>query len=148
MNSSPKSNSAIHKNNQKSILINHKQKQYSQLKNDIIKEEANNNDKSIEGKELQIEENQEQLEYEVCDDDKYNQLNSKIENLKGLSFQMEKTFNLQEKMCRKKIKETLKQKDLISEKLEGMKDENDLLNKEILYLSQQLEELNKNKENK
>jgi len=84
-----------------------------------------------------------QLEFEDCDNERFDGVVGRLESLKQFLSHIQKNIILQEKQNKKRMKEAQKTKSDKIERLEGIKEENDLAKTEIDYLSFQLVELAK-----
>lgn len=96
-----------------------------------------------EGQKL-LEDNNEYIEYEDCENEQYNGLESKYDKLKTFFISMNKSALFQDKTIKKKINELSNIKQHVSEKVIDIKEENDLLSREIDFLTLQLNEFSKN----
>lgn len=94
-------------------------------------------------KELQV--GNEAHDFATCDNNNYEELKTSISNLKEIKSQINHAIDLYGKVSKKKIADAIKRKEILSHSLETIKDENDLIKKEIEYLNQQLE-LSKSKD--
>ena len=93
-----------------------------------------------------LEDNTEKYNFDECSDTDYNLYLQKLESLKALYKNIEKSIILNDKTSKKKLSELQKAKDNKMILLDGIKDENDLVKNEIYYLSIQLTNIAKEKE--
>ena len=123
------------------VVINSKGSVNNLLKSTKSTSEHANEDKNKSKQ--QKTKTDDKIDYLTITNHKYNELLSNLDNFTQVNNQLTKTLSIQNKLFKKKFNETTKLKDTQLEKLQCIKDENDLLNKEIEYLNQQYEEYTK-----
>lgn len=123
-------------NNKNKVILQplsnkHKGKKSSEISNSLLKSSKSSPKHANEEK-----------DYNTCSNTEYQSMIDNYNNMISVLEQVNKTYNLQEKIFKKKLNDAIKIKEVTYDKLTSVKEENNLLSKEIELLNQQLNNLN------